>query len=75
MACRRISDLKPGFIHVMRAVLEQLAREFHLVVEQERIDRIAVNLLETHFELLENNKTYARLVDLQFTTDIMPIAS
>lgn len=29
----------------------------------------------THLELLENNKTYARLVDLQFVTDIMPIAS
>jgi subfamily B ATP-binding cassette protein MsbA len=29
----------------------------------------------THLELLENNKTYARLVDLQFVTDVMPIAS
>jgi subfamily B ATP-binding cassette protein MsbA len=29
----------------------------------------------THLELLENNKTYARLVDLQFATDVMPIAS
>jgi subfamily B ATP-binding cassette protein MsbA len=29
----------------------------------------------THLELLENNKTYARLVELQFVTDVMPIAS
>jgi len=29
----------------------------------------------THFQLLENNKTYARLVELQFVTDAMPIAS
>lgn len=29
----------------------------------------------THFQLLENNKTYARLVDLQFVTDTMPMAS
>lgn len=29
----------------------------------------------THLQLLKNNKTYARLVDLQFSTDAMPIAS
>ncbi|MBA3813350.1 MAG: ATP-binding cassette domain-containing protein [Alphaproteobacteria bacterium] len=29
----------------------------------------------THKELLENNKTYARLVDLQFVTDTMSMAS
>ena len=29
----------------------------------------------THQELLENNKTYARLVELQFATDTMPMAS
>lgn len=29
----------------------------------------------THLELLKNNKTYARLVDLQFATDSMPMAS
>lgn len=28
-----------------------------------------------HQELLENNKTYARLVDLQFTMDTIPLAS
>lgn len=29
----------------------------------------------THLELLENNKTYAKLVDLQFMTDTLPLAS
>jgi len=29
----------------------------------------------THLELLENNKTYATLVDLQFMTDTLPLAS
>jgi len=29
----------------------------------------------THLELLENNKTYARLVELQFITDALPMAS
>ncbi len=29
----------------------------------------------THLQLLENNKTYARLVELQFIADAMPIAS
>jgi subfamily B ATP-binding cassette protein MsbA len=29
----------------------------------------------THQQLLKNNKTYARLVDLQFTTDAMPMTS
>ena len=29
----------------------------------------------THAQLLENNKTYAHLVDLQFMTDTMPLAS
>lgn len=29
----------------------------------------------THLQLLENNKTYARLVDLQFVMDGMPLAS
>ncbi|MBY0500771.1 MAG: ATP-binding cassette domain-containing protein [Alphaproteobacteria bacterium] len=29
----------------------------------------------THAELLKNNKTYARLVELQFVTDTMPLAS
>lgn len=29
----------------------------------------------THFQLLENNQTYARLVDLQFVTDTIPMAS
>lgn len=28
----------------------------------------------THLQLLENNKTYARLVDLQFVTDPVPLA-
>jgi subfamily B ATP-binding cassette protein MsbA len=27
----------------------------------------------THLQLLENNKTYARLVDLQFSTDVIPL--
>ncbi len=29
----------------------------------------------SHKELLKNNKTYARLVDLQFSSDAMPLAS
>lgn len=29
----------------------------------------------THLELLENNRTYARLVELQFVSDAMPLAS
>ncbi|MBI2706727.1 MAG: ATP-binding cassette domain-containing protein [Proteobacteria bacterium] len=29
----------------------------------------------THLDLLENNKTYAKLVDLQFMTDTLPLAS
>lgn len=29
----------------------------------------------THLQLLENNKTYARLVELQFVSDTLPIAS
>lgn len=29
----------------------------------------------THLELLDNNKTYAKLVDLQFMTDTLPLAS
>jgi ABC-type multidrug transport system fused ATPase/permease subunit len=29
----------------------------------------------THNQLLENNKTYARLVELQFVMDRMPLAA
>jgi subfamily B ATP-binding cassette protein MsbA len=39
------------------------------------IEEGALSEMGTHLQLLENNKTYARLVELQFVTDALPIAS
>ena len=50
MTSGAVADFESNFIDIIRTAVEQPSRIIHFVIEQKTVNRIAINLFETHFE-------------------------